>query len=101
MIPLLPLITILLLAVQQAEAGETARATDPDGMVTLLPRDAIPAILDPRPLLAPARAAGLRDDARVLGVALGGEAHAYPIAFLSWHEIVNDVVGGRPIAATW
>jgi hypothetical protein len=37
----------------------------------------------------------------VLGVTIGAESRAYPIAFLSWHEIVNDIVGGVPIAATW
>lgn len=97
--PLTLAVGLLVLALPPAAAPA---APDPREIVTLLPRDAIPAILDPGPLLVPAGSArGLRDDARVLGVALGGEAHAYPIVFLSWHEIVNDVVGGRPIAATW
>jgi len=37
----------------------------------------------------------------VIGVEIGGEARAYGTAFLSGHEVVNDVVGGRPIAVTW
>jgi hypothetical protein len=75
---------------------------DPRDIVTLLPKDAIPAIRNPRPLLVPAgEVKGVRDSDQVLGVALGGESRAYPIPFLSWHEIVNDVVGGVPIAATW
>jgi hypothetical protein len=90
---------LLVLGLQPVQARPAAY---PREIVTLLPRDAIPAILDPKPLLVPAGSArGIRDDARVLGVALGGDAHAYPIVFLSWHEIVNDVVGGRAIAATW
>lgn len=90
---------LLLALVLAAGLAPPARAAE---IITLLPRDAIPAILDPKPLLVPAGAIkGLRDDARVLGIAIGKEAHAYPIVFLSWHEIVNDVVGGRPIAATW
>ena len=49
----------------------------------------------------------LRLDARChqepLGVEVGGEARAYPINMLSGpnREILNDTLGGRPIAATW
>lgn len=79
---------------QPVLAGDSGDLRD---IATLLPRDAIPAILDPKPLLVPGRTGeGISDETRVPGFALGGEAHAYPIAFLSWHEIVNDVVGGRP-----
>ncbi len=75
---------------------------DPSEVVTLLPKDAIPAIRNPQPLLVPAREVhGVRDADQVLGVTMGGESRAYPIPFLSWHEIVNDTVGGRPIAVTW
>jgi len=38
---------------------------------------------------------------RVIGVALGGEARAYPLRVLAWHEIVNDTLAGRPIAITY
>jgi hypothetical protein len=38
---------------------------------------------------------------RVIGVALGGEARAYPLRLMRWHEVVNDVVGGEPIAVTY
>ncbi len=38
---------------------------------------------------------------RVVGIALGGEARAYPLRFLNWHEIVNDVVGGEEVAVTY
>jgi Protein of unknown function (DUF3179) len=31
----------------------------------------------------------------------GGDARAYPLQILVWHEIVNDTVGGRPIAVTY
>jgi hypothetical protein len=74
----------------------------PHEIVTLLPKDAIPAIRNPKPLLVPANEVkGVRDADQVLGVSMGGESRAYPIPFLSWHEIVNDTVGGVPIAATW
>jgi Protein of unknown function (DUF3179) len=74
----------------------------PREIVTLLPKDAIPAIRDPKPLLVPAHEVkGVREADQVLGVSMGGDSRAYPIPFLSWHEIVNDTVGGVPIAATW
>jgi Protein of unknown function (DUF3179) len=63
---------------------------------------------DPYPVRAAAKvvaasAAALRETDIVLGVALGGEARAYPVS-LMWgpeHEVVNDTLGGRAIATTW
>jgi hypothetical protein len=37
----------------------------------------------------------------VIGVEINGQARAYPIRLLSSHEIVNDVIGGEPVAVTW
>jgi len=38
---------------------------------------------------------------RVIGVQLGTESRAYPIQVLNWHEVVNDNLGGVPIAVTY
>lgn len=38
---------------------------------------------------------------RVIGVRFGGVARAYPTRILNWHEVVNDTIGGRPIAVTF
>jgi hypothetical protein len=38
---------------------------------------------------------------RVVGVVLGGEARAYPVRLLNWHEVINDTLGGIPIAVTY
>jgi hypothetical protein len=40
-------------------------------------------------------------DDKVLAVRVGDEAKAYPIRTMGYHHIVNDVVGGRPIAVTY
>ena len=40
-------------------------------------------------------------DELVLGLSINGESKAYSIPMLSSHEIVNDVVGGVPLAVTW
>ena len=37
----------------------------------------------------------------VLSVIIDGDARAYPLAILLWHEIVNDVVGGVPILVSY
>jgi hypothetical protein len=78
---------------------------DPEEIVTLLPRDAIPAIWDPEPLWATVEEAeqngDISDAVSVIGVSIADEARAYPIPFLSAHEIVNDTVGGTAIAVTW
>jgi hypothetical protein len=43
----------------------------------------------------------LPDSSRVVGIERGGDARAYPIDLLALHEVVNDVVGGEPVAVTW
>jgi len=64
------------------------------------PRDGIASIDQPR--FARADAAGdLKPEDRVLGVSLNGQAKAYPIAILNWHEIVNDRFGATPVAVTY
>ena len=68
-------------------------------IVTVLAPDDIGAIDHPSFVLA--GKAGERDNAAVIGVALGGEAHAFPIAYMSRVEIVNDRLGGGNIAVTW
>jgi hypothetical protein len=67
---------------------------------TILEQDAIRAVDHPSFVTA-ARAAGVRDGSSVIGVVIRGEAHAYPIAFMSQVEIVNDRLGGTNIAVTW
>jgi hypothetical protein len=43
----------------------------------------------------------LEGDARVIGLEVNGDARAYPLKILSKHEIVNDEVGGEPVAVTY
>ena len=65
-------------------------------------RDGIPALTDPRFVEAQSSEAGyLSDGDIVMGVVLNGEAKAYPHNIGWHHEIVNDVVGGAPIIATF
>jgi hypothetical protein len=66
---------------------------------SILPADAIRAVDHPQ--FVAADKAGMRENLNVIGVALGGEAHAFPIAIMSRIEIVNDRLGAKNIAVTW
>lgn len=64
------------------------------------PRDGIPPIDTPRFETA-ARTKRYADRDPVIALTVGSETRAYPLSVLTWHEIVNDVVGGRPVAITY
>ncbi len=64
------------------------------------PRDGIPA-LDSPTFIAANEARYLRDSDRVLGLTINGDARAYPIRILNWHELVNDDVGGTPVLVSY
>ncbi len=78
-----------------------------------LPKDGMPALVNPEVL----DAAGVEQVAkelraahqgkllvpgdRVVGLSINGEARAYPLKFIAWHEVVNDTLGGTPVAVTY
>jgi hypothetical protein len=104
---LIALIAILLLAAcgsaETADFAPSPPAVPTDDEVyhynQLLDRDAIHPVYDP--MFIAADQAGLADDQLVLGVAIDGQAKAYPIAVLNGREMVNDELAGIPILATW
>jgi hypothetical protein len=63
-------------------------------------KDGIPAIDEP--VFTPvSQTHDLAARVPVIAVAIGGEAKAYPLRIMIRHEIVNDTVGGVPVAVTW
>jgi len=64
------------------------------------PKDGIPAIDNPV-FIPVSKVTNLKDTEPVIGVEINGVARAYPLQILIWHEIVNDVVVGVPIAVTF
>ena len=84
-----------------AGGASTATETRVLKIVTVLGRDGIPAILDPEFIGADAAFSEMAPDERVLGLSINGDHRAYPLNLLSRHEIVNDTVGGVPVAVTW
>jgi len=62
--------------------------------------DGIPSLDNPK--LVAARDAGyVRDDDLVFGVEINGDARAYPLRIMGWHEMFNDVIGGVPVALAY
>ncbi len=62
-------------------------------------KDDIPSIDDPRFVAIPE--ADLEPRSPVLSLTVDGDTRAYPLGVLMWHEIVNDRVGGKPVAVTF
>jgi len=63
-------------------------------------KDGIPSIDDPT-FIPVSEETELPDREPVLSFELNGDARAYPIRVMMWHEIVNDEVGGVPVAVTY
>ncbi len=68
---------------------------------TVLPFDAIPSIDNPEFLDVEQASELMSDGHLIIGLSVGDDHRAYSTAFLSGHEIVNDTVGGEPVAVTW
>ncbi len=64
------------------------------------PRDGIPSIDQPKFVKA-TEADFLSENDKILGITVNGEARAYPIKILNWHEIVNDQVRGQAVVITY
>jgi hypothetical protein len=102
------ILLILLIVLYTLAIGATNNGFDLDG--SLVPadeihlggpaRDGIPSIDNPS-FLAADEARFLDAEDRVLGLFLDGQARAYPIAILNWHEVVNDSIGEKAVAVTF
>ncbi len=64
------------------------------------PKDGI-ASIDAPEFVAVAEATDLAATEPVIGLVVAGDARAYPLRILIRHEIVNDTVGGIPVAVTY
>lgn len=64
------------------------------------PKDGIPAILKPV-FIKGDEADFIEPGDRIIGITVGGEARAYPIKILNWHEVVNDTIKDKPLMVTF
>jgi hypothetical protein len=65
------------------------------------PRDGIPPIDQPETVSISQADRFLSAREPVIAVEVNGRPRAYPIQILVWHEIVNDTLGGAPVAVTY
>ena len=65
------------------------------------PKDGIPAIDTPQFDAVPDADKWLKPREPVILFERAGEARAYPLQILIWHEIANDTVAGQPVAVTF
>jgi hypothetical protein len=64
------------------------------------PKDGIPSIDEPR--FEPAgKVNDIPDTEPVIRLEIDGDLRGYPLRVMMWHEIVNDTVGGVPVAVTY
>ena len=66
------------------------------------PRDGIPSIDNPKFVSTEEASSNfLQGSDLVIGLEINGDVRAYLLKILVWHEIVNDAVGGTPVAVTY
>ncbi len=63
------------------------------------PKDGIPSIDNPK--FIPVGTSDLPGNEPVIALEVNGVARAYPLRILTWHEIVNDEIGGVPVIVTY
>ncbi len=65
--------------------------------------DMIPTILDTEGLLVDVATGNAEwaPDTTVVGLHINDQQVAYPVTFLSFHEVINDVVGEQAVVVTW
>ena len=66
-------------------------------------KDGIPAIDKPKfvPVEEMVKTKWIPGTEPVIAIGINGDMRAYPLRILTWHEIVNDTVGGVPITVTY
>lgn len=98
------LVSVAFFADARAQHKPTRQEKIGDGVLaTVLPPDSIPAVTNPTFVSRAEADAFMFDEEPVLGLLdpVTGEAKAYSLWHLDRHEIVNDRLGGKPIAVTW
>ena len=65
-----------------------------------VPKNKIPALINPK-MLSASEDTYINDDDEVAGLSIDGEAHAFPLRILNYHEAVNTKVGNHSVAITY
>ena len=109
--PLLP-VAVLLISLMSASADADRRLSrngfvvddalipTADILVGGPPRDGIPAITNPK-FIPVEHVTYLKDEDRLIGIVIDGEARGYPIKILDHHELVNDQIGRQHFVVSY
>jgi len=65
------------------------------------PKDGIPSIDRPHFIKPDEAGSWLAQREPVVSLTINGDARAYPLQILIWHELVNDRVGGAPVLVSF
>jgi hypothetical protein len=90
-------------SVAESAAQSAAPSADPvraDQIVNVIPQDAKTALVGSASLPA-SEASEIQPSELVIGVVINSDARTFPLAILNVHEVVDDVIGGQPVAITW
>ena len=63
-------------------------------------KDGIPALTNPK-LISAAKADYLNKEEPVFGIEINGDVRAYPYRIMDWHEMFNDVIGGKSVSLAY
>jgi hypothetical protein len=94
---------------KEPEPSAVTRGGDPEALdydldaadiADVIPKDGIPALDDPV-FEEPSDVEWIAPSEPVIAFEINGDARAYPLAIMTWHEIVNDTVGGTPVVITF
>lgn len=106
---LIVVISVLLSGCNSVSSNSTDNQSDVDESDWLIPedqifvgagRDAIPSVENPS--FTPAKdVTYIADEELIIGIKINGEIKAYPHRIISYHEIVNDRIGDKPVAVTF
>jgi hypothetical protein len=92
----------LRIATQGWNTNWSRRIVEYDEILTGGPaRDGIRSLDSPAFVTTEEASVWLADNEPVISLEINGDARAYPLQILMWHEIANDVVGGVPVVVTF
>ncbi len=83
------------------ETNWNIRIIDLAELIPGAPRDGIPPLSAPAFIPVAEADAIYSENSPVIQFELGEDVRAYPLEIMTWHEIVNDVVGGVPVVVTF
>lgn len=92
---------ILILGPKESASNQPATSYNGVEIVPDLRKDSIPALTNPEYESGSNELSWLKDGDLVIGVNLNDDIRAYPVKIMSWHEIINDNIGGKNVLISY